>query len=266
MKHLKRMMIKFFNFLIYSNVFISICAAGLYFIFSLKSELNFPITNILFIFSSTYIGYHLLRIVPLMRKHFIEEGFKEYYQQYKLYNWISLIIMVIINLCCFIQLDLQVYPVLLLNILLVLLYETILFKNFALRKVPYAKSFIIALVWSLTMTQLNGYHSPALFLDCFSFILLLSIPFDIKDLNSDTNQEIKTLPMLFKDKLYLGLSLFYVAYAIIHFQITNELFFLTSVPLYIGLIYFAKKDKLNKSIYYLGFDGLIILRVLFYLS
>jgi len=86
---------------------------------------------------------------------------------------------------------------------------------FRLREIPYLKIFMIATVWSASTILLpivqsaetfSQMHVLLMLTERFFFILAITIPFDIRDLEVDRQQEMKTIPMLFGEKGSLELS------------------------------------------------------------
>ncbi|MBT4791310.1 MAG: hypothetical protein HON90_07050 [Halobacteriovoraceae bacterium] len=255
-------MIKFYNFIIHSNLFISVAALSLYLFYSLKSNYNFSIATMFFVLGGTYFSYHLLRFIPFKKGFFVEEPIVTFYKNHNLYLYGSILISSI-----FIFIGLQAYEhinftTVVLCLVITLLYEKILTNKFELRAIPYLKSLLIALVWSFMATKLNS-DSAELFdtIECFIFILLLTLPFELKDLASDIKQNIKSFPTVLKDKFKIILCSLYFIYAIFYYLQTAEAFLLVSIPIYFGSFYLSKKNSLW---YYLGFDGLIILRLIIY--
>lgn len=255
-------MIKFFDFLINSNLFISLCSTSLFLFYTLKSNQNFYITTMFLVFGATFLGYHMLRFVPLIKGFYVEGEIKSFYKK----NSLSCIILAILSLIFVIfgiaKLDDFNILLLMCGATLLILYEKIIFHDFELRKIPYIKPFIIAAVWTIIATCLNSEIDKYDILDCYIFILLLSIPFDIKDLKADKSQNLITFPMLLKEKLNILLIFCYLIFASINFFYTLESFILVSFVIYAFLIHYSKKYK---RLYYLGFDGLIIARFLVYL-
>ena len=153
------------------------------------------------------------------------------------------------------------YIVLFIILLLGGLYEKILFKSFALRELPYTKAIIIALTWSLTCTGLIEHPSTTAFIDCFLFIIFLSIPFDIKDIKQDTLDGIKTFATYSVSKTKLICAIGYTLLSVFWIYKENDLFYMISLPLY---LIFLKKGFKTEASYYMSFDSLIILRALIY--
>jgi len=166
--------------------------------------------------------------------------------------------------------------------LFTLLYSILIFGNekhvFGLRKIPFLKNLLIALVWSAATVFLPVFQSAqkfsfldvfAIFLERFFFIFALSIPFDIRDMAADKQSGLKTVPILLNTQkaliityLSLGTSLIISVY---HYSIRQEWFMITafsisalSTSLFIGIKYFR-----NLTWYYEGIlDGTIIFQAI----
>lgn len=254
-------MTRFFNYIVFSNLYISLCASCLFTFFALKSEYNLPLTNILFVFCITYLGYHFIRFIPYKRGFFIEACYKEFYEaKSPLLLIITFIIPIIGALLTVDQVTNYGLWVLLMSSLAFGTYENILTERFNLRSIPYLKTTIIALVWTLICVCLNGPPNFIDLIDCFTFVFLLSIPFDYKDRQSDTQQGVKTIATYLGEKTPQVLSIIFTVYSSIFFYLTGELFFTIAPPLYAILFHLKKKDHLT---FHLGFDGIILLRCLF---
>jgi len=88
-----------------------------------------------------------------------------------------------------------------------------------LREIPYLKIFMIAAIWSASTILLpivqsaetfSQTHIFSMLSERFFFILAITIPFDIRDLEADGQQELKTIPMLLGEKNSLNLSYFFL--------------------------------------------------------
>src|SRR5690606_36647016 len=85
-------------------------------------------------------------------------------------------------------------------------------NRFGLRKIPGAKTFIIAAVWSLSCVCIpilelknDGITVLAeevfiLAFKRFLFIITITIPFDIRDLFQDQRYNLKTIPVMLGEK------------------------------------------------------------------
>lgn len=150
------------------------------------------------------------------------------------------------------------------------------YSLFRLRQIPYLKIFLIAFVWSASTilipvihSEENIFKSPVymLFAERFFFIFAISIPFDIRDLNTDRESGIKTIPMLVNKNKILILSFLSLAICLfisfIHYQVQNNWFII--IALFISLITTSilLKSKFFRNLgrnYYHLLDGTMILQ------
>lgn len=206
--------IKFIRLLVYSNVFISLCAASLtdvtFILLKIKTPQKFII--LLFVFCATFFIYNFQRLVRLTTQNVIGKDIG------KRLSWIisnknSIALLSIISLIiatiCFIILPKFNLLILIISSVLSVFYviPIIPIKNkwLPIRKIPYLKIFIIALVWVLITSLFPMLFSPSLLLNQsyfllflakqYVFILAITLPFDIRDLKFDL-KTVKTIPML----------------------------------------------------------------------
>ena len=255
---------RFFKFIIDENIFISLCATSLFLFYHLKAEHNFSLFSPPFVFLSTFLGYHGLRIIAYLRKDLEHAPATiHFYKKNKIFHLSTLLIGAIISTLCLINIEKPNFLPVIIACFFLLLYESFFTKKWSLRKLSFAKPFIIALVWSLFICGLEEIPKVLIWIDCFVFILLLSIPFDLKDIESDRDQKIKTFANEWKMTPVI-LSGGFICFSIYLVQI-NELFFASfACPLYIFAVNYYK--KLPSLAFYLIFDGLIIFRFLFYFT
>lgn len=254
-------------FIVYSNLWIALCASGftLNTYLLLGEQVNELVISL--VFFSTFSVYNLQRIV----KHYYQKNnFSDRHQ------WIyknKLIISFFVGITAIIALFLFFKVYTLLNFLLLLpfclisvLYAfTLLPKNLALRDLPFLKVFIIAITWaassvflpSLQLDLLPDYKLLILFLSNFIYIVALTIPFDIRDLALD-NEKTKTIPQVFgiKNSLYLSFGLLGICAILALF--INKPYLI--IPIGISF-YFIKQTKQEKhELFYSGIlDGTILL-------
>ncbi len=155
-----------------------------------------------------------------------------------------------------------------------------------LREVPYLKIFLIAFVWSATTTLLPVIDADAkimethvilLFVERFFFVFAIAIPFDIRDMQSDQDAGIKTIPLLINHQKALTLSylsLFISLFlSVFHYKMQNNWFIIEALCISFITTYLFLKLKtfrnLNKYYYQildgtLLFQGLLILGFYFF--
>lgn len=134
-------------------------------------------------------------------------------------------------------------------VVLGLLYNSFFLETY-IRKIPFLKVFYVGLVWALMNCWLTlpEFDLP-IFLISFFFITALVLPFDIRDMKSDT---VQTFPKLIgvQNTKYLAYSLVFIACILSIFHLKTEFsfsFFLTSVLTFI-FIYFSENS--NKDSYF----------------
>ena len=135
-------------------------------------------------------------------------------------------------------------------VILGLLYNSFFLETY-IRKIPLLKVFYVGLVWALVNSWLTSpeLNIPIFFISFF-FVTALVLPFDIRDMNSDS---VQTFPQLIgvQNTKYLAYLLVFIS-TILSFFYLNKLFaisfFFTSIITFI-LIYFSesKRDDLYFS-------------------
>jgi 4-hydroxybenzoate polyprenyltransferase len=147
---------------------------------------------------------------------------------------------------------------------------------FRLREIPYLKIFLIAIVWSTSTILLpivqsaerfSQTHVLLMLFERFFFILSITIPFDIRDLEADRQQGIKTLPMLLDENKSLNLSylllLIFLLISVFHYIPEKEWMILAAMCLSGVTTYFFLKINYFRNIpfYHYGIlDGTILLQ------
>lgn len=150
-------------------------------------------------------------------------------------------------------------------VVLGLLYNSF-FLDVYIRKIPLLKVFYVGLVWALVNCWLTlpEFNFP-IFLISFFYITALVLPFDIRDMRSDT---VKTFPMLIgvQNTKYIAYFLVFISSLIGIFYLKPlyaTAFFLSSIITYI-LIYFSE-NKRDDSYFSFGVETCSALPFLFLL-
>ncbi|MCT2406284.1 hypothetical protein NZD88_01790 [Chryseobacterium antibioticum] len=129
-------------------------------------------------------------------------------------------------------------------VILGLLYNSF-FLDVYIRKIPLLKVFYVGLVWALVNCWLTlPEFSIPIFLISFFFITALVLPFDIRDMNSDT---VQTFPKLIgiQNTKYIAYVLVFISMliAIFYLQLIYSIaFFLSGIITYI-LIYYSENKR-----------------------
>lgn len=125
-----------------------------------------------------------------------------------------------------------------------LLYNSF-FLDVYIRKIPLLKVFYVGLVWALVNCWLTlPEFSLPIFLISFFFITALVLPFDIRDMKSDS---IQTFPRLIgvQNTKYIAYFLIFISTILASFYLDYQYslsFFLTSMVTYI-LIYYSENKR-----------------------
>lgn len=169
------------------------------------------------------------------------------------------------------------------------LYSFPVYKNgvklFRLREVPLVKIFIISFVWSATCIILPIVQAgmkadlaevSLMIIERSLFIFAITVPFDIRDMESDRRSGLKTLPLLIGEKnantvANIVLALF-MALSTVHYLLTMQLFILAAFLLSGGSTFVFLNNRRIRSLkeYHYGvLDGTMALQgalvILFYL-
>jgi 4-hydroxybenzoate polyprenyltransferase len=149
-------------------------------------------------------------------------------------------------------------------------------KIFRLREVPLVKIFIISLVWSATcillpLVQAGLEVDPPLLVlliaERFLFVFAITVPFDIRDMESDKKAGLKTLPLLVGQKragrTANAALLGFMALCSFHYTATHQFHFVAAF-LISGLttLYFLNNPRIrNLHHYHYGvLDGTMALQ------
>ena len=195
-------MVAFLRFYIYSNLHISICAvlftAGSYYFLNQPIYWIYPV----FLGAATFVLYGLHRFVGLVRMK--NDILPSRFQYFHLSNGIMLLsvgIAAIVLLISGLKLADAYYLFLAFPIVISALYiSPVLPKGKRFRDLPYLKIFLIALVWSYLfivplLVDQSFFTSKAIAVgvEKFFFFLAITLPFDIRDIEGDRQQNLPTL-------------------------------------------------------------------------
>ena len=191
---------KALDFIIYSNIFVALCATAL--AWQTKLLLNIE-TDVVFdcsvVFLSTLFVYNFHRY---LKKRLDYTGELQYRNIHLGMSVVSVVLLIpfIYNFSGW------HWNIFLLGGVLALMYSIpfLRFKGerYNLRTVPFAKLFVVVLVWTL-MTSVFVVRERDILKDDFLwhlserllFLMAITIPFDMRDMLKDIDSNIKTLPL-----------------------------------------------------------------------
>lgn len=217
------------KYIIDSQLYVSLMGT-LFAVFFMKEQNTFRFPTILLIFITYFSGY--LYTKYQYTKHFLK----------------ILVVNAVAGIVCAFLIIHNHNEIRLLKwfiiVVLGLLYNSF-FLEVYIRKIPLLKVFYVGLVWALVNCWLTlPEFSIPIFLISFFFITALVLPFDIRDMNSDT---VKTFPMMIgvQNTKYIAYALVFISTVIGIFYLQPSYglaFFMSSIISYI-FIYFSENKR-----------------------
>lgn len=212
----------------------------------------------LFIFLSTITGYNFVKYAGVAK--FYHKSLTSHLKVIQIFSALSFIGLVYLGT----QLSPRTISFFIPLILITVLYAVPFLAGFqkSLRAVSYLKIFLVTIVWAGTTTTIpflvNGYEIGSiailLFFQRLLFVVILTLPFEIRDVNIDV-PHVKTLPQRIgipqTKKLGLAFMLFCLVF---EFMITNNLV-LRNIFLAICIVtlIFLMRTSNKQSKYYSSF-------------
>jgi 4-hydroxybenzoate polyprenyltransferase len=277
---LRALLIALLDLLLYSNFWIALAAVGM----AAQSQLLLcgrgePTALLGFIFFATLFLYAVHRIIGLRKsKPFTESGRYAVIARFR--NHI-VFYAGMAGLCAglfLLQMPRALIAGLTAPCFLALLYVLPVWKGYRLRDLHYVKIFLIAITWSwitvfLVALELGMAWSTPMYvmlLERAFFVFAITIPFDIRDLDIDAFNKVKTLPAALGVRssqrlggLSLGLMLLLAALNYYwDVYILNDLVAIVVSACLSGLLIFLS-DRTRHDYFFTGLvDGMMVLQFL----
>ena len=252
-----------FKFYVYSNLHVSVAIWALvrltgYFFYIDTTFSAF------FVGCSTLLSYNLIRFVKLRKhtnRHVMAAWCKIHDIPLKVINGLAVIGLIYCMFYIPMRALFVVVPFAIITVLYMLPVFKIKNKSVSLRTLPGIKIFSIAVSWSGMVVVfplvVNGFPINAqvkwFFLQQILFVLVLTLPFDIRDIDFDS-KELKTIPQrlgLVKTKAFGILLLILVLGINYNFFIEGDFLSTLGMVCLLGtLLLFSKKEQ---SVYYSSF-------------
>lgn len=273
---------RIFDFLIYSNLYIAIAAV----LFTVQAQIQLGMNPdwhpyLFLILFATLFEYNSHKFIAICfyKKALSEDKFFWISNNLKLFYFIvfSSITGFVIT-ACFAKLAVLIalFPL----GIITFLYSFPVYKNglklFRLRETPLAKIFIISFVWSATCIilpivqssmQVDPLLITLLIIERFFFVFAITIPFDIRDMESDKKVGLKTLPIIFGEVRSLKIAnsslILFGCISSIHYFISQQAFLFIAFVISTCVTAFVLNNGYLKKFkhYHYGFlDGMISLQ------
>ena len=272
------------NFLLFSNIFIALCAVSqaLVSYWLLEIEANPYVLAILFCSTILTYNFSILLSKPQNPEKSAFLRVRWVFSHFRL--MLSLLIISALSLLA-LAFFLNFSSLILMLILGVIsiAYSLPIWgtkrNKYGIRNIPGLKIFIIGLVWagstvllpifeieSPDISTISNQETLILFLNRFLFIVAITIPFDIRDLFQDKQNELKTIPVIIGEKKSLGLCQFFLASHLFLLYVFIEKldanFWALALSVFIsGWLIFKSRWKKNEYYYFLLLDGTMILQL-----
>lgn len=273
-----------FDFLLFSNIFMSLCAVAQALV-TFRLIDSKPVYSVIGLLFTSTLGIYNFSILLSKPKHPKRSPYKRvrwFFAHYRLmvtFTMISLLSLIPL----FFLLSMESRILLIFLSVLSFCYSLPIFtvgdQKFGLRNIPGLKTFLISLVWTMSCVLLPVLEAQDLHLadismrditlmiaKRFLFIFALAIPFDIRDLFSDRQAGLKTIPVAWGEKnAYLFCQVLLAGYIVLLFLFRNngfslDFFGLTTTALLMGWLIFKSKWEKNEYYYFFYMDGVLILQ------
>ena len=264
------------DFLIDASIWVALAVSTLVgtTCFNLNIQLNWSL--ILLTFLGTIFGYNFVKYFE--KSQVLDLGFKSkrIIKQFEILSYqektILLLSIVSAILCCkqFFILKIETQLVLVVSLILTFMYAVSLGYT-TLRNVAGAKIYIVAIVWALVSVLLPILESEIQFsidswiilFQRFIFVIVLILPFDIRDLSVD-DKKLSTLPQRIGVKYtkFYGLFLLMLFFFLEFFKNELQIVNLVVMPLiFMTTLFFLVLAKENQNKYYSSFfvEGIPVL-------
>ncbi len=273
---------KFFNFIINTNIYISLAAVVLTLGTQVQLGMQPQLHPYLFIiFFATIFEYNLHRLITVITN---PASLNDEKHSWVKDNKLAFYFLVAASVLGFIIAAAMAKKTVLITLFplgaITLFYSLPIFKTkkiiFRLREIPCLKIFLISLVWAATTILLpiiqsgqtfGKWHVITMLIERFIFVFAITIPFDIRDMKSDGQAGLQTIPLIIGEKRALLVAniymLLFLVLCFFHYYNTGIAFIVPAFVISaITTIVFLNSNKLKKMVHYHYFilDGTMLLQ------
>ncbi len=272
--------IRFFNYLVFGNIFIAVCSVLMsYYTFAVFDE-PVNLTLLGFIFFASISSYSFHSYLPTTEKEYskkVKWGLKR-----RKYFFILLIIGAT-GAAVFLFFLKQDLKLILTLILFTVLYSSpkIKFEKFTFfKRFGTAKTIYLAAIWTLVTVSLplsamdinTGNAGMLFFANRFFLIYAICILFDLKDKEYDIRRGIKSIITILDEKkvellFFICIILFFISSLVLYIFRNSGSVVLTLITPGALLLFLFQRSKETKSDYWFSFvlDGIMMLSPVLYL-
>jgi 4-hydroxybenzoate polyprenyltransferase len=283
---IKKTLQSVFDFLLFSNIFMSLCAVaqGLVTFYLIGAKPVLPVIGLLFTSTLGIYNFCILITKPENPDKSPYKRVRWFYAHYRLmvtFTMVSLLSLIPL----FFLMSMESRILLIFLSIISFLYGIPLFslndRKFGFRNLPGLKQFLITLVWTIStvllpileaqhayLTNISLRDTTILIAKRFLFIAALTVPFDIRDLFQDKLSGVKTVAVMWGEKnAYLFCQALLAGYIVLLFLFRNngfnpDFWALTITAILTGWLIFKSKWEKNEYYYFFYLDGVLILQYL----
>jgi 4-hydroxybenzoate polyprenyltransferase len=283
---IKKTLQSVFDFLLFSNIFMSLCAVaqGLVTFYLIGTKPVLPVIGLLFTSTLGIYNFCILITKPANPDISPYKRVRWFYAHYRLmvtFTMVSLLSLIPL----FFLMSMESRILLIFLSVISFLYSIPLFslddRKFGFRNIPGLKQFLITLVWTMStvllpileaqhayLTNISLRDTTILIAKRFLFIAALTVPFDIRDLFEDRLSGVKTVAVMWGEKnAYLFCQILLAGYIVLLFLFRNngfnpDFWALTITAILTGWLIFKSKWEKNEYYYFFYLDGVLILQYL----
>jgi len=275
-----------FDFLLFSNVFMALCAVaqGLVTFYLIGAPPVVPVIWLLFTSTIGIYNFSILFTKPAQPEASPYKRVRWFFSHYRL--MVTFTIVSLLSLIpLFFLMSMESRILLIFLSVISFFYSIPLFsigdQKFSLRNIPGLKQFLITLVWTMSsvllpvlqaqhfhLTTISMRDTTLLVAKRFLFIAALTVPFDIRDLFEDRKTGLKTVPVMWGEKnAYLFCQALLAGYIVLLFLFRNngfnaDFWALTVTAILTGWLIFKSKQEKNEYYYFFYMDGVLVLQYL----
>ncbi len=286
---MKKIFLQAFDFLLFSNVFMALCAVaqGLVTFYLLGSKPVVAVLGLLFTSTLGIYNFSILFPKPQNPENSQYKRVRWFFSHYRLMATFTIVCLLsLVPLFFLISIESRILLIFLGVISFA--YGVPLFtigeQKFSLRNIPGLKQFLITLVWTMStvllpimeaqhahLATISMRDTTILIAKRFLLIGALTVPFDIRDLFEDRQSGLKTVPVMWGEKkAYLFCQVLLAGYIALLFLFRNEgfnpdFFALALTAVLAGWLIFKSTWEKNEYYYFFYIDGVLILQYLFLL-
>jgi hypothetical protein len=248
---------RIFDFYINSSIHVSIAVCVLFGITLMEFHITLSLMLMFLIFFGSITGYNFVKYFTVAKLH--HRSLSPFLKQIQLFSLLCFAVAIVLLL----YQTVHVLYLLGLLSLITFLYTVPLLKKKNLRALQSVKIFIVALVWAgvTVLTPIIDFY-PAIefdhwisFVQRFLLVLVLTIPFEIRDLSYDS-KKLRTFPQILgiKRSKIIGIFFLLIILIIEFFKNTISISYISSlIIIMIVTGIFLLMTKEGRSRYYTTF-------------